>query len=56
MVQGEYLKVNNFTMALSLPAAFSSQSLSAKESVFIFSEKESVRKLRAKGSRRESGR
>jgi len=42
MVQGDYLKVNNFTVNLYMPKAFSSQSLSAKNSVFLFNEKESV--------------
>ena len=42
MVQGEFLKVNNFSLVLHLPAAFSSQSLTAKQSVFIFDDKEAV--------------
>jgi len=42
MVQGEYLKVNNFALILNLPSAFSSQSLAAAQSVFIFDDKKSV--------------
>jgi hypothetical protein len=44
MVQGEYLKVNNFSLVLNLPAAFSAQSLTAKQSVFIFDDKEAVKR------------
>eukprot|EP00831_Metopus_contortus_P004601 TRINITY_DN11705_c0_g1_i2.p1 TRINITY_DN11705_c0_g1~~TRINITY_DN11705_c0_g1_i2.p1 ORF type:complete len:214 (-),score=31.18 TRINITY_DN11705_c0_g1_i2:92-733(-) len=40
MVQGEYLKVNNFVLVMHLPAAFSTQSLAAKSSIFLFDDKE----------------